>query len=67
VQAVHSAAPQNGNSITPASASQQEKLLRAVVSQLSLEEKPEHPKSHYAVPGLYFYGNSVIQKAKSVK
>jgi glucose-1-phosphate thymidylyltransferase len=34
---------------------------------LSLEEKPEHPKSHYAVPGLYFYGNSVIQKAKSVK
>jgi len=39
VQAVHSAAPQNGNSIIPASASQQEKLLRAVVSQLSLEEK----------------------------
>ena len=34
---------------------------------LSLEEKPENPKSHYAVPGLYFYGNSVIQKAKSVK
>ena len=39
VQAVHSAAPQSGNSIIPASASQQEKLLRAVVSQLSLEEK----------------------------
>ena len=34
---------------------------------LSLEEKPEKPKSHYAVPGLYFYGNTVIQKAKSVK
>ena len=34
---------------------------------LSLEEKPENPKSQYAVPGLYFYGNSVIQKAKSVK
>ncbi len=34
---------------------------------LSLEEKPENPKSHYAVPGLYFYSNSVIQKAKSVK
>ena len=34
---------------------------------LSLEEKPEKPKSHYAVPGLYFYGNSVIQKAKNVK
>ena len=34
---------------------------------LSLEEKPENPKSHYAVHGLYFYGNSVIQKAKSVK
>ena len=39
VQAVHSAAPQSGNSIIPPSASQQEKLLRAVVSQLSLEEK----------------------------
>ena len=34
---------------------------------LSLEEKPENPKSHYAVPGLYFYSNSVIQKAKNVK
>ena len=34
---------------------------------LSLEEKPENPKSHYAVPGLYFYANSVIQKAKGVK
>lgn len=34
---------------------------------LSLEEKPEKPKSNYAVPGLYFYDNSVIQKAKELK
>ncbi|WP_251860512.1 glucose-1-phosphate thymidylyltransferase RfbA [Clostridium sp. Marseille-Q2269] len=34
---------------------------------ISLEEKPEHPKSKYAVPGLYFYDNSVIEKAKSLK
>ena len=34
---------------------------------ISLEEKPESPKSNYAVTGLYFYPNDVIQKAKEVK
>ena len=34
---------------------------------ISLEEKPENPKSKYAVPGLYFYDNTVIEKAKELK
>ena len=34
---------------------------------VSLEEKPKHPKSHYAVTGLYFYDNSVLDVARSIK
>jgi len=34
---------------------------------VSLEEKPQKPKSHYAIPGLYFYDNDVIEIAKSIK
>lgn len=33
---------------------------------VSLEEKPNNPKSNYAIPGIYFYDNSVIEKAKAV-
>ena len=34
---------------------------------LSIEEKPKHPKSNFAVPGLYFYDNSVIKVARNLK
>ena len=40
-----------------------DKSMRAV----SIEEKPENPKSNYAVPGLYFYVNSVVDIAKNIK
>lgn len=34
---------------------------------ISLEEKPENPKSHYAIPGLYYYDNTVVKRAKKLK
>lgn len=42
-------------------------LFNKLGKVISIEEKPQEPKSNYAIPGIYFYDNSVVEIAKSIK